>query len=304
MVCYSVFPCHVVTCMVCSSHLAVLLHVQRLQESQVSNVGLQDQLRDLQQQLQSANTGSLLQQQEAQGMAAELQQRHERDLLAEREQVSQWKGRWQQAEDRVSQPHPRTVTRCEVQTDCCCQLCSLCFQARSIEGELETLKSENSDLLTTIRGLKRTLDLKEDDIRGLQAEKSRLQDVTSPSGRESDWLASQLAEKKCAVEELTAQLAAKTSDLQLAEEKQRTAEDWAKHLQLEKDQLGEKELGLKAQLRLKESTLKSAEAKITELKQQSQDTGGRAELHSPTSPRSPLPAGVSAPEVCPASDSA
>lgn len=179
-------------------------------------------------------------------------------------------------------------------------MCSCCAQVRSIQGEVEALKSEKSELQTTLSGLKKAVDGKEDTIRALQAEKSTLEDVAqSPSGREANRLTRQLAEKERIVQDLTARLAAKTSDLQLAEEQQRTAEDKARHLRLEMGQLTEKERdlqGLKDQLRQKESRLRKAEDRIVELRQQSQDTG-RAELQSPTSPRAPLPAAVSTPVV-------
>ena len=98
--------------------------MQQLQDSQVSNTGLQQQLQDLKQQLQSASTGSLLQQQEAQGLTAAMEERHERDLLEQKEQVSEWKVRCQQAEEQVRPVLPAerawsTLVRCIEQRPVC-----------------------------------------------------------------------------------------------------------------------------------------------------------------------------------------
>lgn len=75
--------------------------VQRLQESQVSNSELQEHVKDLQQQLASASTGSLLQQQEAEGLTAAMETRHEQDMMKQMTQMNEWKARCQQLEEQV-----------------------------------------------------------------------------------------------------------------------------------------------------------------------------------------------------------
>ena len=82
---------------------ALLAPVQQLQDSQINIAELQDQLKDLQQQLASANTGSMLQAQETQGLTNALQKQHEQELLDQRMQASQWKARCQALETEVAQ---------------------------------------------------------------------------------------------------------------------------------------------------------------------------------------------------------
>lgn len=60
-------------------------------------------MKDLHQQLASANTGSLLQVQETQGLTEAMQKRHEQELLEQRKQASQWKAQCQELEKEVAQ---------------------------------------------------------------------------------------------------------------------------------------------------------------------------------------------------------
>ena len=88
--------------------------------------------------------------------------------------------------------------------------CASCLlsQVRFTQGEVETLKYSKSELLTSVNGLKRELDVKEEQIRGLLAERSALEQQRAapahPSDGEGEHLA-RLTEKRH-VEELTRQL--------------------------------------------------------------------------------------------------
>ena len=77
--------------------------VQQLQDSQIHIAELQDQVKDLQQQLASASTGSMLQAQETQGLTDAMQKQHEQELLEQRMQASQWKAQFQEVEKEVTQ---------------------------------------------------------------------------------------------------------------------------------------------------------------------------------------------------------
>lgn len=183
----------------------------------MSNTGLQEQLKDLKQQLQSASMGSLLQQQEAQGLTAAMEECHERDLLEQKEQVSQWKVRCQQAEEQVRPvlPPQRVWSVLHSSNALTSEMSFPLTQVRSIRGEVETLTSEKSELQTTVNGMKKALDTKEELIRDLQAEKSTLESVTQelrqsaqgrPSDREADRLTMQLKSAEERIRRLESEL--------------------------------------------------------------------------------------------------
>ena len=88
-------------------------------------------------------------------------------------------------------------------------------QVRSVRGEVETLKSDRSELQTTVNGMKKALDTKEELIRDLQAERSTLESVAQelrqsalgrPSDGEADRLAMQLQSAEDKIRRLESEL--------------------------------------------------------------------------------------------------
>lgn len=88
--------------------------------------------------------------------------------------------------------------------------CASCLlsQVWSTQREVETLKSVKYELMTSVNGLKKELDVKEERIQGLLAERSALEQQRAAPARPSDGEVEHLARptEKNHVEELTKQL--------------------------------------------------------------------------------------------------
>ena len=105
--------------------------------------------------------------------------------------------------------------------------CPSCLlpQFRFTRGEVEALKSGKSELLTSVSGLKRELDAKEEQIQGLLAERSALEQQRAAPARPSDREVEHLARptEKSQIEELTKEL--------------KSANDTIKHLESQMRQM-------------------------------------------------------------------
>lgn len=96
--------------------------------------------------------------------------------------------------------------------------CASCLlsQVWSTQREVETLKSVKYELMTSVNGLKKELDVKEERIQGLLAERSALEQQRAAPARPSDGEVEHLARptEKNHVEELTKQLKSAESTIE------------------------------------------------------------------------------------------